>query len=317
VPASYAHAKSQIKQDKARGATPTNIGEPTSNEVMFKNEIWHYSPKIIAHRGGKNNFPENTIYAFENALKAGSDGLEVDVQLSKDGIVVLYHPHDLGAGTNGKGEVSAYNYNELKQFDAAYYFDPLGNKSFPERGKGHFIPTLTQLLKQFPDLEIVIDLKSLPAKPLIDAIMLVADEQKAWDRLIFYSTNEEHINYLKQIKPQAKFFETRNQTRQRLLTSRNEGVCCCENKSSQYIGFELSREMVVEESFKLGKDTNKINFKLWDDQVLACIKQATNLDVKIFLFGINNIQDYQEASKLKVDAVFSDNPVDIIKSIKQ
>ena len=155
-------------------------------------------PKIIAHRGGKNNFPENTIVAFENAINVGSDGIEIDVQLSKDGIVVLYHPNDLASQTNGKGLISAWNYQDLEALDAAYNFDPKSNKSFPERGKGYKIPAFAEVLNKFPNLEIIVDLKSLPVKPLVDAIIKLVDEKNAWQRLIFYSTNIEHLNYFKE-----------------------------------------------------------------------------------------------------------------------
>jgi len=274
------------------------------------------SPKIIAHRGGKNNFPENTIFAFENAINVGSDGIEIDVQLSKDGVVVLYHPNDLASRTNGKGLVNAWNYQDLEALDAAYNFDPKSNKSFPERGKGYKIPTLAEVLNKFPNLEIIVDLKSLPAKPLVDAIVKLVNEKNAWQRLIFYSTNIEHLNYFKEQKPEAKLFESRHKTRELLLTMRNKGTCCYKLNSSHYIGFELDIEMIVKESFALGDDINKVHFRLWDNKAVECIEEASNDQAKIFIFGINSKQEYQEAKKLGVYAVFSDTPAELIQQLK-
>lgn len=273
-----------------------------------------HSPKIIAHRGGGVDFPENTIIAFDNALKAGADGIELDVQLSKDGEVMIYHPRDLSTLTEAKGAIDEFNANELRKLDAAYNFDPKNNKSFPQRGKGYKIATFSEVLDKFPNQEIIVDLKSLPADKLIDAIIKLVDEKQAWDRLIFYSTSEEHLDYFKQHKPEAKLFESRTQTRQRLLTLRNEGLCCCKNYNAKYVGFELDREMLVEESFALGKSTNKIHFRLWDQKAIDCIKNSTHK--YIFLFGINTKQDYEEAKQLNVDAIFTDKPISLMKDVE-
>lgn len=285
--------------------------------IFYAASSYSYSPKIIAHRGGKTNFPENTIYAFENAIKAGSDGLEVDVQVTKDGVVVLYHPHDLATWTNGKGAVNSFEYKEVYKLDAAYNFDPNGNKLYPERGKGHKIPTLSQILVNFPDIEIIVDLKSMPVQPLIDAIVKVVNEQKAWDRVVFYSTNDEHLQYFRQVKPDVNLFESRSDTRQRLLSLRNEGICCCKDDASKYLGFELDREMIVEESFALGKSSNKIHFRLWDEKAEQCARESKGNDLKIVLFGINNIQDYREAKRLNAYAIFTDTPITIIKQLQE
>jgi glycerophosphoryl diester phosphodiesterase len=264
------------------------------------------SPKIVAHRGGSKSLPENSINAFDNALKLGADLIEVDVQLTKDDEVVLYHPRDLSVLTEAKGSISEVNLNELKNLDAAYNFDPKGDKSFPERGKGYKIATLAEILDEFPNQEIIVDLKSLPANKLIESIIKLVDKKKAWDRLIFYSTNDDHLKYLMKNKPEARLFENRAQTRERLLVFRNQNTCCCQKNDSRYIGFELDREMLVEESFALGKSSNKIHFRLWDKDVIECIKASTTEDIKIFLFGINSKQDYEEAKRLNVYAVFTD-----------
>ena len=273
-------------------------------------------PKIIAHRGGKNNFPENTFYAFENSLKSGADAIELDVQLTKDDVVVLYHPNDLSVWTKKQGPVSEFNYSELEKLDAAYNYDPRGDKTFPFRGQGHTIPTLSATLDKFPDREIIIDLKSLPAPKLIDAIIATIDQKnnpKIWRRLIFYSTNDEHLIYLWQKKPDAHLFESRDQTRKRLLTLRNSKICCCSNNAISYVGFELERPMIVEESFTLGKSSNEINFKLWDDKAIKCTQKNNSRQVKIFLFGVNSKQAYQEAEALGAYAVFTDAPVILAK----
>lgn len=78
--------------------------------------------KIIAHRGASKSAPENTMPAFQLAYELGADGIETDVQLTKDKIPVLIHDEGLKRTTNGYGYVKDYTYSELKQLDAGSWF---------------------------------------------------------------------------------------------------------------------------------------------------------------------------------------------------
>jgi glycerophosphoryl diester phosphodiesterase len=74
-------------------------------------------PLIIAHRGYSAKFPENTALAFREALSAGADGVECDVQKTRDGRYVILHDATVDRTSNGKGDVSHYTLEELRQFD--------------------------------------------------------------------------------------------------------------------------------------------------------------------------------------------------------
>jgi glycerophosphoryl diester phosphodiesterase len=75
--------------------------------------------KVMAHRGYSGKYPENTMLAFEEAAKTGADGIELDVQLTKDGQVVVIHDERIDRTTDGSGWVKDYTYEELKKFNAA------------------------------------------------------------------------------------------------------------------------------------------------------------------------------------------------------
>lgn len=75
--------------------------------------------KVYAHRGYSGKYPENTMLAFRKAIEVGADGVEMDVQLSKDGEVVVIHDETLDRTTTGKGYVKDYALAEMKQFNAA------------------------------------------------------------------------------------------------------------------------------------------------------------------------------------------------------
>lgn len=92
----------------------------------------------IAHRGASRYAPENTMSAFRKAHKMGADMIELDVQLSKDGIPVVFHDAKLENHSNGKGLVSSFLFDELQQLDAG--------KWFSDEFIGEKIPSLYQVL---------------------------------------------------------------------------------------------------------------------------------------------------------------------------
>ena len=79
--------------------------------------------KIYAHRGASKYAPENTMPAFQLALDMNADGIETDVQLTKDGVPILIHDEKLKRTTTGSGYVKDYTLEELQQLDAGSWFD--------------------------------------------------------------------------------------------------------------------------------------------------------------------------------------------------
>jgi len=85
----------------------------------------------IAHRGASGTFPENTLSAFRAAIDAGADMCELDVQLTRDGAVVVIHDETVDRTTDGKGEVAALTLEEIQRLDAGAKFK--GGKVTGER----------------------------------------------------------------------------------------------------------------------------------------------------------------------------------------
>jgi glycerophosphoryl diester phosphodiesterase len=114
-------------------------------------------PQVFAHRGGCALGPENTIAAFDLGMAAGADGLEVDVHLSSDGIPVVHHDDTLERTTSEGGPIALRTAAELALIDAGCRFVQSG--SYPFRGQGIGIPTLAEVLKRFPDVWIIVEMK--------------------------------------------------------------------------------------------------------------------------------------------------------------
>lgn len=79
---------------------------------------------ILAHRGASGHYPENTMVAFEKSLDLKCDGIELDIHLTSDNILVVHHDFVLGRTSNGKGYIKDKTLNELKRLDAGSWFDP-------------------------------------------------------------------------------------------------------------------------------------------------------------------------------------------------
>ncbi len=98
------------------------------------NDIKHFNPPwTIAHRGYRQKYPENTLAAFQAAVAAGAQMIELDVMLSRDRKPVVIHDDTLERTTNGTGAVKDFTLEELKKLDAGSWFDPrFADQRLPE-----------------------------------------------------------------------------------------------------------------------------------------------------------------------------------------
>ena len=156
--------------------------------------------KIFAHRGASGYAPENTLEAFALAIEQGTDGIELDVQLTKDGIPVVIHDEAIDRVTSKTGFVKDYTLKELKELTV------LENK-FPEYTASK-IPTLEEVLNavKSSDIQVNIELKT-GIYWYQDIEQKVADLVKRTemeDRVIYSSFNHYSIQKIKEIVPEAE-----------------------------------------------------------------------------------------------------------------
>ncbi len=115
-------------------------------------------PMVFAHRGGAALGPENTIAAFDIGMAAGADGLELDVHLSADGVVVVHHDDTLDRTTDVSGPVASRTADELARVDAGARFTSATGET-PFRRQGIGVPTLRDVLRRYPDVPVIIEMK--------------------------------------------------------------------------------------------------------------------------------------------------------------
>lgn len=123
---------------------------------------------VIAHRGGRSLGPENTIYTFRRAVELGVDVLEMDLQTTGDGALIIMHDREVDRTTNGTGPVHNFTLAEIQQLDAGYRWSPENSNSYPLRSKGISVPTLAEVFKAFPETRMNIEIKSSQVNTIQD-----------------------------------------------------------------------------------------------------------------------------------------------------
>jgi glycerophosphoryl diester phosphodiesterase len=136
---------------------------------------------VMAHRGGAGLWPENTIYAFENAVALGADILETEIRSTADGVLVLFHDSSVDRTTNGTGLTSSLTLAEMKTLDAGFRWSSDDGRTFPFRERGITVPTLEEVFTAFPNMRINIDIKQVEpslVEPLCKAIRIFGMTEK-------------------------------------------------------------------------------------------------------------------------------------------
>jgi glycerophosphoryl diester phosphodiesterase len=138
-------------------------------------------PLVWGHRGAMDFAPQNTLPSFRIAEEQGADGVELDVQLTKDGVLVVFHDARVDDLTDGRGPLDSYTWSDLRRLDAGSHFD--------RSWRGTPIPTLEEVLASLdPRTTVNVELKT------------ALSEEAWWDK------------WLTLIRGPRRLTETRRQT---------------------------------------------------------------------------------------------------------
>src|SRR5689334_11873142 len=132
--------------------------------------------------------------AIDNGMSLGSDGLEIDVHLSADGIPVVIHDPTLDRTTDRTGPVNALSAAELSRVDAGYRFEVDGK--FPFRGRGIGIPTLDEVLAKHRTARIIIEMKGADAN-LARAVGAAVKKADAVERICVSSFQQLSVDTIR------------------------------------------------------------------------------------------------------------------------
>ncbi len=183
------------EENPGQPVTPDTVQAPyeAPKENMVAENDYMELPLIIAHRGYSSHFPENTLASFLGAVDIGADMIELDVQLSKDGSVVVYHDNDL-TRIGIQGSVSDYNLEQLQAMDVggAFHTEYAGEK----------MPTLAEVLESIKEteLDIYVELKDIGnVSGFEEAVLACTESYQMTERCIFASFNSQYLKHLKEL----------------------------------------------------------------------------------------------------------------------
>ena len=228
----------------------------------------------------------------------------LSVQVSQDGVPVLYRPTDLATLTNSTGAVSAHTAAQLAQIDAGWAFTSADGRH-PYRGQAIGIPTVAQALQLIPtNVEVIFDVKTNAPRPAVPALMNAVTTAGAWSHVLFYSTQQDVHDAMSEY-PKATVFEARDATRHRLLQLLLTGVCDPPTHSITWVGYEVFRPLSVTEEYTLGTGTTSLTAQMWTDETVSCTRRDSN--VHILFFGVNSPTAFELAARLRPDAILTDS----------
>jgi len=187
--------RNQIAQIIEKGRLKKIMGKPYH---LFK---YNYQDgddfTVIAHRGASAYYPENTLPSFEGAIEMGAHMVELDVQLTSDKEVVVFHDEKISRCTDGRGRIADYTLASLKKLDAGVWFD----KDF----KNVRIPTLAEVLKFCKDkIAVNIEIKTEAVNKMFfggieEKCLKIVEQSGMNGHVVFSSFDPRAIMHLKQI----------------------------------------------------------------------------------------------------------------------
>jgi glycerophosphoryl diester phosphodiesterase len=170
-------------------------------------------PLVFAHRGGAALKPENTIDAFDNGLAIGADGIELDVRLSRDRVVVVHHDATLDRTTALRGPVAARNTDELAAAN---------------------VPTLRAVLHRYPATRMIVEMKERTpslARAVLDEIRAAGAE----DRVCLGAFSRAPLREVRRLAPRVATSAAREEVRWALYRS----WCRWPVRRTPYVGYQI------------------------------------------------------------------------------
>ena len=256
---------------------------------MLEHNFFTPPPRVLAHRGDSEFYPENTLPAFISAGNLKVDVIETDVHLTADDEVVIWHDKTLDRQTNGTGIVEAFTLKQLKMLDAGYYYTKDNGKTFPFRGTGVTLMSLDEALESLPDMRFNIDLKTKNSR-LPEKFTEVVERHNAMDRILGASFHTKNLEALRSLMP---------------------GMSTSFSMSEVFILFmkqKLGARPSTGEKLKgqvLQIPEHYGILKILTESFMRTFHEA---GLHIHVWTINNEDDMRRLIRMGVDGIFTDNP---------
>ena len=251
-------------------------------------------PLVFAHRGGAGLAPENTMAAFANGLAYGADGLELDVRLSKDGVVVVHHDATLDRTTDMSGPVARSTAHELAAADAGRHFARLIGQAGRAEQADFGIPTLAAVLSRFPHARIIVELKENTRK-LAHAVVAAVRHAGAEDRVCLGSFGGRVLGAARDAAPEIASSASREEVRWALYRS----WCRWPVRGVSYGGYQVP---------EIAGTTRVVSPRFVND--------AHRANLKVQVWTVDDPGDAERLLDWGVDALITDRPDLIVPVVR-
>ena len=164
----------------------TALAQYPENTVMRK-------PVVVAHRGLSSLYPENTMLAYRKAYEYGADVIETDVQLTKDGEIVIMHDYTVDRTTNGTGNVKDFTLEQIRQLDAGV--------KFGAEFTGEKVPTFREFLQEFKGKDVVLLIET-KVTGLEEQMMRMIEEEQMTDQVLVQSFDLSSVQASRALNPE-------------------------------------------------------------------------------------------------------------------
>lgn len=252
-------------------------------------------PLVIAHRGGKGLWPEETMYAFEHAVELGVDVLEMDVHSTADGELVLMHDDTVDGTTNGTGPINGLTLAEVQALDAGYTWTADDGQTFPFRGQGITVATLREVFTRFPTMRMNIEIKQSEPS-IIGQLCDLIDAYDMQDRILVASFNADTMAEFQQVCPNI---------------ARSAGA-------SEIRTFFVMNTLKLAAGFTPSSHAFQVPEYSDSTHVLtpAFIEAAQSRNIQVHAWTINEVEDMQRIRDLGIDGIITDYPDRLIEVLK-
>ncbi|ARV43562.1 glycerophosphodiester phosphodiesterase [Bacillus inaquosorum] len=239
--------------------------------------------EIFAHRGASGQFPENTMLAFEKGIEAGADGIELDVQLTKDGRIVVIHDERLDRTTSLKGFVKDTAYDVIKTANAAANHNQMDNDIK--------VPLLEDVLSwaEKKNFLINIELKNsvIRYEGMEEKVLKAVKRFNIEERIILSTFNHESLALCARLAPHIE---------RAALTSD--------------VLYQADRYIT---SIPASGYHPKLNSPATADKVL---KKMRNSSIKVRPYTVNRPEDMKRLFEAGADGIFTDFPAKALALLK-
>jgi glycerophosphoryl diester phosphodiesterase len=206
--------------------TTSSTTVPTPPPATIADLLALKRPIVLAHTGGEDEFPGSTLFAFGESMKAGVDMLDLNVQLTGDGVVIIHHDDTVDRTTNGTGNVIHMDLATVQALDDAYWFTsgctcknrPDADYVYrgirtgerpppPGYGADDFaVPTLRTLVERYPDVPLNVEIEGDGERGAATAAATVTllTELDRMDATVFSAFDDGVVAVLEQLAPTAE-----------------------------------------------------------------------------------------------------------------